>query len=184
MEKMKKKHPRCEKRVDEYLSSTSIDMKGDPIPFWNNSNDYIHLCHCRQRNIWKISASSAPVELLCSISGRIFRAYRCSLRRYQRAEVGWMWEIIISYTFICFLTCQLLVASNIFYKAYKCVMSCKNKIKVKFVVNSFLKTDFIKEPRSSMCFFYPCHRVLADLTPGALDSVRSLSTRLFALQCH
>ena len=30
-----------------------------------------------------------------------------------------------------------------------------------------------------MCFFYPCHRVLADLTPGALVSVRSLSTRPF-----
>ncbi len=38
---------------------------------------------------------------------------------------------------------------------------------------------FFKEPRSSIRFFYPCHRVLADLTPGALVSVRSLSTRPF-----
>jgi hypothetical protein len=39
--------------------------------------------------------------------------------------------------------------------------------------------EIVKEHRNSMCFFYPCHRVLADLTPGALVSVRSLSTRPF-----
>jgi hypothetical protein len=32
-----------------------------------------------------------------------------------------------------------------------------------------------KEPRSSMCFFYSCHRVLANLTPGALVSIRSFT---------
>jgi hypothetical protein len=39
--------------------------------------------------------------------------------------------------------------------------------------------NLAKEPRSSICFFYPRHRVLADLTLGALVSVRSLSTRPF-----
>jgi hypothetical protein len=38
---------------------------------------------------------------------------------------------------------------------------------------------FLKEPRSSICFFYPCHCVLTNLTPGALVSVRSLITRPF-----
>jgi hypothetical protein len=38
--------------------------------------------------------------------------------------------------------------------------------------------EIVKEPISSMCFCYPYHRVLADLTPGVLVSVRSLSTRL------
>jgi hypothetical protein len=35
-----------------------------------------------------------------------------------------------------------------------------------------------------MCFFYSCHHVLAALNPGALVSVRLLSTRPFALQCY
>jgi hypothetical protein len=38
---------------------------------------------------------------------------------------------------------------------------------------------FFKEPRNSLCFFYPCQRVLANLTSSALFSGRSLSTRLF-----
>jgi hypothetical protein len=38
---------------------------------------------------------------------------------------------------------------------------------------------FFKEPSSSMCFCYPCQRIRANLTPGALVSLRSLSTRPF-----
>jgi hypothetical protein len=41
--------------------------------------------------------------------------------------------------------------------------------------------NLFKEPRSSISFFYPCHRVLANLTPGPLVSVRSLSTRPFGI---
>jgi hypothetical protein len=44
-----------------------------------------------------------------------------------------------------------------------------------------LWANLVKEHRSSKCFFYPCHRVLADLTPGDQVTVRSLCSRPFTL---
>jgi hypothetical protein len=41
--------------------------------------------------------------------------------------------------------------------------------------------NLLYEPKNSIRFFYPCHRVLTDLTLGALVSVRSLSTCPFCV---
>jgi hypothetical protein len=40
----------------------------------------------------------------------------------------------------------------------------------------------LKEPRNSICFFYPSHPVLADLTPEAVVAEKSLFLSTFWLR--
>jgi hypothetical protein len=51
------------------------------------------------------------------------------------------------------------------------------------VLVKYLGEILKKNLEARFCFFYPCHRALAAFTPGDLVSLRSLSTRPFALQC-
>lgn len=73
-----RKHHRSQKgiKVSEYLQEPILDIESDPLDFWRNHElDYPHLA-----KYLGIQASSAAVERLFSIGGKIFRPDRCRLK--------------------------------------------------------------------------------------------------------
>lgn len=69
-----------EKEIISYLDSACEPISSNPLTFWsNNSEKFKRLCIIAQ-NVLAIPASSAPVERLFSIAGKVFRPERCGLR--------------------------------------------------------------------------------------------------------
>ncbi|XP_045172971.2 zinc finger BED domain-containing protein 4-like [Mercenaria mercenaria] len=65
--------------TDMYLAEDLLDTASDPLHYWeSNSEKYPALSKLAQTYL-TLPASSAPVEKLFSIGGKMFRAERCSL---------------------------------------------------------------------------------------------------------
>jgi len=65
--------------VDDYLAEPCTDMSDNPLAFWQiNANKFPHLSNLAIRHL-AIPATSAPVERLFSIAGKLFRPERCRL---------------------------------------------------------------------------------------------------------
>jgi len=66
-------------QVDEYFSASCVSEDDDPLTFWKlNQQKYPELAKLATQYL-QFPASSAPVERLFSIAGKVFRPERCSL---------------------------------------------------------------------------------------------------------
>ena len=66
-------------QVQTYLTEPCLEEDADPLRFWRNrSGDFPQLATLACRYL-SVPASSAPVERIFSIAGKIFRPDRCSL---------------------------------------------------------------------------------------------------------
>ena len=75
-----------EEIIDKYLAASCLPMDSDPSKFWeDNEKEYLALAQMA-KDILSMPASSAPVERLFSIAGRVFMPLRCSLKddRFQQ----------------------------------------------------------------------------------------------------
>ena len=65
--------------VDKYVSEPVLPKSADVLSYWKtNEHKYKHLAKIAQQYL-AIPASSAPVERLFSIAGKVFRPDRCAL---------------------------------------------------------------------------------------------------------
>ena len=78
-------HQRClqqtvpaESEGRSYFDSPRQPISSNPLIYWNNKDKYKRLCVIAQ-NVLALPASSAPVERLFSIAGKVFRPERCRL---------------------------------------------------------------------------------------------------------
>ena len=66
-------------QVDEYLTSPTLPEDEDPLSFWKtNKNRFPDMAVLACKYL-QTPTSSAPVERLFSIAGKIFRPERCRL---------------------------------------------------------------------------------------------------------
>ncbi len=75
-----------ELEISDYLSEPCILENSDPLTFWRqNSSRFSSLAKVASKYL-AMPASSAPVERLFSIAGKVFRADRCNLSvtRFQQ----------------------------------------------------------------------------------------------------
>lgn len=65
--------------VEEYLRTPCLAQEEDPLVFWKNNQERFPALAKIAPNFLCIPASSAPVERLFSIAGKVFRPDRCRL---------------------------------------------------------------------------------------------------------
>ena len=77
----RKRHPSQKgAKILDYLSAPVSDIESDPLVFWkDNELEYPHLAKLAKKYL-AIQASSAAVERLFSIAGKVFRPDRCRLK--------------------------------------------------------------------------------------------------------
>ena len=69
----------AESELRSYFDSPYEPISSNPLIYWSNNKDkYKRLCVIAQ-NVLALPASSAPVERLFSIVGKVFRPERCRL---------------------------------------------------------------------------------------------------------
>ena len=68
----------CAMELDAYLLSPCVSMDTNPADFWKKENKYTKLSKLA-KEVLGVPSSSAPVERLFSIAGKIFRPERCNL---------------------------------------------------------------------------------------------------------
>ena len=69
----------CISEVDAYISEPCTEMLENPLVYWQiNSNTFPLLSNLARKHL-AIPATSAPVERLFSIVGKVFRPERCRL---------------------------------------------------------------------------------------------------------
>ena len=67
-------------KIPQYLSEPVLDIEDDPLKFWkDNEAEYPRLAKLANKYL-AIQASSAAVERLFSIGGKVFRPDRCRLK--------------------------------------------------------------------------------------------------------
>ena len=65
--------------VDTYLSESCIEMTENPLDFWRMNSARFPLLTNAARKYLATPATSAPVERILSIAGKLFRPDRCRL---------------------------------------------------------------------------------------------------------
>ena len=76
----------CDKEVQDYIESPCLPEDANPLEYWlDNQSKYPTLALLAKRYL-SVPASSAPVERLFSIGGKILRNERCSMsdRTFER----------------------------------------------------------------------------------------------------
>jgi hypothetical protein len=72
----------AEREVHEYLQQPHVDMSMDPLEYWKTAHQFPLLVKVAATYL-VTPATSAPVERLFSIAGKVFRAERCRLSSIQ-----------------------------------------------------------------------------------------------------
>ena len=68
-----------ETELNDYLSKPSVPVDSNPLTFWKNHENIYHKLSQLAHKYLAIPASSAPVERLFSVAGKIYRPDRCNL---------------------------------------------------------------------------------------------------------
>ena len=66
--------------LDNYLQSSSVAMEVNPIDFWKKEKTKYPQLSKLAKEMLGVPSSSAPVERLFSIAGKLFRPERCNLK--------------------------------------------------------------------------------------------------------
>ena len=65
--------------LEDYLSATCLSKDADPLAYWKGQEHLNHTLAKLTCQYLQIPASSAPVECLFSVAGKIFTSDRCNL---------------------------------------------------------------------------------------------------------
>ena len=65
--------------ISKYLAEPSLDEKADPVAYWHSRSTNLSIPAKLSLKYLAIPATSAPVERLFSVAGKVFRADRCRL---------------------------------------------------------------------------------------------------------
>ena len=68
-----------ESMIEEYLQSPCLPQESDPLEYWKENNKKFSQLAKLAPNYLCIPASSAPVESLFRIAGKVFRPKQCRL---------------------------------------------------------------------------------------------------------
>lgn len=68
-----------ETELNDYLSKPSVPIDSNPLTFWKNHENKYHKLSLLAQKYLAIPASSAAVERLFSVAGKIYRPDRCNL---------------------------------------------------------------------------------------------------------
>lgn len=72
--------------VDEYVDLATLPMDANPATFWKENKKKFPLLSILAKEVLSIPSSSAPVERLFSIAGKVFTPERCRLtdKRFEQ----------------------------------------------------------------------------------------------------
>ena len=77
--------------LDCYLEAACVPIKTNPMNFWkDNCKRYPYLSIIAKK-VLSVSASSAPVEWLFSVAGKVFKPEHCRLTGRKFEELIFIW---------------------------------------------------------------------------------------------
>ena len=79
MDDTKLEPPQPSYPLEDYLSATCLSEDADPLAYWKEQGDLNPTLAKLACQYLQISASSAPVECLSSVAGKIFTSDRSNL---------------------------------------------------------------------------------------------------------
>ena len=75
------------KQVDEYIETDTAPMAQNPAKYWKDNQKKYPLLSRLAKDILGVPSSSAPVERLFSIAGKVFTPERCCLTDGRFAQL-------------------------------------------------------------------------------------------------
>jgi len=79
------------KQVDEYIETDTAPMAQNPAKYWQDNQKKYPLLSKLAKDILELPSSSAPVERLFSIAGKLFTPKRCCLTDGRFAQLTYVY---------------------------------------------------------------------------------------------
>ena len=83
--------------MNDYLSKPSVPVDSNPLTFWKNHENTYHKLSLLAQKYLAIPASSAPVERLFSVAGKIYRPDRCNLSDKSFETLMFIFTVVLIY---------------------------------------------------------------------------------------